>query len=374
MPKEKETTSNELLNNFIQLARLALTGRNQDIQLHLHRASKKLKFDYPQISEDISSLLKESPNRLTPLRKNSETALPVDLDSRIQLLKIENTQLDHKPIFNETIESSLSQLILERKKTNSLFKHGLLPTKSILLSGPPGVGKTMAAKWIANELSLPLLVLDLTAVMSSYLGKTGNNIRYVLDYAKNTECVLLLDEVDAIAKKRDDNSEIGELKRLVNVLLQEIDDWPSTGLLIAATNHPDLLDPAIWRRFEMIVEFKNPSVLQAALLINDLIKDEIKNSEKWANIISIQLKGKSYSEIERLITIARRASAIKEVDLEEELKKILLTENNLSHSQKIQLACELVENKILSQRQASELTGISRDTIRKNNLTIKYEK
>ena len=153
---------------------------------------------------------------------------------------------------------------------------------------------------------------------------------------------------------------------MVNVLLQEIDDWPSSGLLIAATNHPNLLDPAIWRRFEMIVEFENPSTFQAKELIKDLITQHVEDADKWANILSIVFKGKSFSDIERLVTIARRSSAIKETDLEEELKKILLHENDLTHNDKIELACELVENKILSQRQTNELTGVSRDTIRKN--------
>jgi hypothetical protein len=111
------------------------------------------------------------------------------------------------------------------------------------------LGDTLAARVLARTLGRPLLILDLAAVMSSFLGRTGGNLRHVLDYAKSIECVLLLDELDAIAKRRDDAGEIGELKRLVTVLIQEIDDWPSSGLLVAATNHPELLDPAIWRRF-----------------------------------------------------------------------------------------------------------------------------
>lgn len=366
MPQIYKSDENELSDSFVQLARTALTGRPQDVQLLIHRASKKFKGEHPKMTEDLISLLRESPTRATPLRKNSEVPLPVDLDSRLQLLKVDNTKLSHNLILDKRTEDVLRQVIEERKKTKALFKHGLLPTKSMLFSGPPGVGKTMTAKWLAEQLNLPLLVLDLTAVMSSFLGRTGNNIRFVLDYAKNTECILLLDEVDAIAKKRDDTSEIGELKRLVNVLLQEIDDWPSTGLLIAATNHPNLLDSAIWRRFEVVVEFDNPSKEQTVRLIKELIEGNIKDSNTWSKILSIVFKGKSYSDIERLITIARRSAAIKEIELEGVMKTILFEEGDLLHSQKVELAIELANGGIMSQRQASELTGISRDTIRRN--------
>ncbi|KOO11114.1 AAA family ATPase, partial [Vibrio xuii] len=140
------------------------------------------------------------------------------------------------------------QVLLEREYNDALLSEGLQPTKSIIFQGPPGVGKTLSARWLANQLDLPLLTLDLATVMSSFLGKTGSNVRAVLEHAMSFPCVLLLDEFDAIAKRRDDDRELGELKRLVTVLLQTIDEWPATSLLIAATNHGELLDPAIWRR------------------------------------------------------------------------------------------------------------------------------
>lgn len=360
-----DLNTTELTNDYLQLARIALTGRPQDVQLVIHKATKRFKSVFPDLTDGLLLLLKESPTRTTPLRKNSETPLPVDLDSRLQLLKVEKTPLDHDPIFSNEIQGSLQQIIKERKMSTALLRHGLSPTKSALFNGPPGVGKTMAAKWIANQLGLPLLILDLTAVMSSFLGRTGNNIRFVLDYAKNTDCVLLLDELDAIAKRRDDTGEIGELKRLVTVLLQEIDDWPSSGLLLAATNHPDLLDPAIWRRFEMIVEFNNPANEQIVLLVKTLIQNEIEDWDRWSQILSLLFTGKSFNEIERQINLARKSSAINETSLEDELKKIL-TSNHLNYNQKLSLACELVKKGITSQRHAHELTGIARDTIRKN--------
>lgn len=357
----------QLSSDFLNLARLALTGRPQDIQLLIHRTSKKFKGEIPDLTEGLISLLQEAPTRATPLRKQAEIALPVDLDSRLQLLRLEKGFLDHDLILSEELQAQLNQVVSERKNSNALLRHGLVPSKSVLFTGPPGVGKTMAAKWLALQLGKPLLILDLTAVMSSFLGKTGNNIRFVLDYAKNTDCVLLLDEVDAIAKRRDDAGEIGELKRLVTVLLQEIDDWPSSGLLIAATNHPDLLDPAIWRRFEVVLDFKLPKSSEIELLVNVLLENyKIKNYKSWGKVFSYVFSGKSFSDIERLINIARRNAAVNDTPLEISFKELISSVAGLTHADKVELACILVNEKIFSQRQANEVTGVARETIRKN--------
>jgi SpoVK/Ycf46/Vps4 family AAA+-type ATPase len=356
----------EIATDFIQLARTALTGRVQDVQLLIHRATKNYRGVMPEMADSLIALLQEAPTRGSPLRRQADTPIPVDLDSRFQLLRVEEeARLEHELVLMPEVEASLNQLIVERQRSETLLQAGLQPTKSVLFTGPPGVGKTMAAKWIANSLNRPLLTLDLSAVMSSYLGRTGNNIRHVLDYAKSIDCVLLLDELDAIAKRRDDGSEVGELKRLVTVLLQEIDDWPSSGLLLAATNHADLLDPAVWRRFELALEFSMPDQVRAERMVSTLLKPYLPESEGWSKILSLALKGKSFSDIERCINIARRTAVIKSQSLSEELKSIVSSPDTLSRSEKIELARMLTEEKIVSQRQAREITGVSRDTIRK---------
>lgn len=358
----------QLPDDFIQLARIALAGRPQDIQLLIHRATKKYKHVLPEMTEALLSLLKESPSRSSPLRKQQDTPLPVDIDSRLQLLRVESGVPDHDPILSPENEKTLAQAIAERANMDALFKHGLHPTKSMLFNGPPGVGKTLTAKWIASKLNRPLLILDLAAVMSSFLGRTGNNIRYVLDYAKNIECVLLLDELDAIAKRRDDSSEIGELKRLVTVLLQEIDDWPSTGLLLAATNHPGLLDPAIWRRFDVVVKFGIPDRGQIELFVSKIIEGQIDKADTWSSVLSYILAGNSFSEVERQLTLARKSSAISDVPLVESLESMIEQNTNLTREERVELACLLEETGIVSQRRAHEITGIARDTIRKHRI------
>jgi SpoVK/Ycf46/Vps4 family AAA+-type ATPase len=216
---------------------------------------------------------------------------------------------------------------------------------------------------LARALERPLLILDLAAVMSSYLGRTGTNLRHVLDYAKSIDCVLLIDELDAVAKRRDDRAEIGELKRLVTVLIQQIDDWPSAGLLVAATNHAELLDPAIWRRFELSVEFPLPSVEGAKAFIGYELKDKSENAERWAEILSIAMHGKSYSDMERDLKAARRAAALNGEGLEEHLVA-LLRADHLKKQERIRLASLLVESGLVTQRHAHELTGVARETIR----------
>lgn len=355
-----------LTATFAQLARLALTGRPQDIQLLLHKVSRNFRLSDPEFSDSINKLLSESPTRATPLRKDSNIQLPVDLDSRLQLLRIENTGFDSKPILSQKATDLINQIISERKNISLLQKRGLHPTKTILLTGPPGLGKTMTAKWIAQTLNRPLLLLDLAAVMSSYLGRTGNNIRYVLDYAKNAECVLLLDEIDAIAKRRDDSGEIGELKRLVTVLLQEIDDWPSKGLLIAATNHPDLLDPAVWRRFEVLVDFENPKVSQIQEYIRQQLNENGSDIDvNWLGILSILFEGKSFSEMERQILMVKKAAALDDSDISQKLELLLANIHDLKHEKRYEIAKKLFDIGGISQRKIHEITGVSRDTLRK---------
>lgn len=360
-------------HDFVHLARLALLGRREDIVLLIRRALPGLSERRPDLLPEISTLLAQT-SGAPPTRSSKSikeiNPLPVDLDSRLELIRREDHPvLPVEPTWPPSILSELNQFVSERKQEDRLIARGIMPTRSLLLVGPPGVGKSLAARYLAVQLERPLLTLDLAAVMSSFLGRTGNNIRAVLDYARRGSSILLLDEFDSIAKRRDDAADVGELKRLVTVLLQTIDDWPREGILLAATNHPDLLDPAVWRRFERVIEFPFPDADDIARAITVILHDDAHAiSQVTLDMLGILFEGKSFADVRKAILSARRESLVKHRPIEQVLTELIPTVlSNYSHARRVQFAVSL-HKRGWPERQVNELTGIARDTFTRRNL------
>lgn len=356
----------ELTNDLVQLARLALAGRPQDIQTYIQRMARKYQKLVPEVGTQLKELMQKSPTRQSPLRSEGVATIPVDRDSRLELLRVEHlNRLEIEPIWSDEIKMGLEQIVSEHLSSAQLLGAGLAPTRTAIFTGPPGVGKTLAARWLANKLNRPLLMLDLSAVMSSFLGRTGANVRHVLDYSKGVSCVLLLDELDAIAKRRDDSHEVGELKRLVTVLLQEIDDWPEGGLLVAASNHQELLDPAVWRRFEMQIDFKLPEPTAVKQAIRLFLGKETKIEPAWETTLAELLQGKSFNDIERELKSLRRLAVVSDYSLEELFPRLVRQYiEGQAKTAKKEIALRLSAAG-LSQRTINSMTGLSRDTLRK---------
>ena len=151
------------------------------------------------------------------------------------------------------------ELVEEQQRAPVLRAHSLEPRHRVLLVGPPGNGKTTLAEAIAEALSVPFIVVRYETMIGSYLGETASRLKHIIDYARTTPCILFFDEFDAVAKERGDTHETGEIKRVVTSLLMQVDGLPSYTVTVAATNHPELLDRAVWRRFQLRLSLEAPT-------------------------------------------------------------------------------------------------------------------
>lgn len=300
----------------------------------------------------------------------AQRSMPVEPESQLPLALVEGDPRGPAPILRPSEQAQIDALIEQREHARQLLDAGLEPPKTLLLSGPPGVGKSMTARFLAHKLELPLLTVELAALMSSLLGKTGQNLRQLLDHARAMPCVLLLDEFDAVAKRRDDQTDIGELKRLVNVLLLELERWPASGLLVAATNHPHLLDPAVGRRFDLSISLTLPGEQERrAMLDVTLSRLDLAADAELAGACALALEGASGADIERIVFAAARHAVLAGTPVETALADLALAslreEGHLDRERRSAF-CALATRQLgMSQRAVADLLGISHPTVAK---------
>ena len=209
----------------------------------------------------LRKMLEESDQQLRPAGSAFARVLPVDEDSRFPLMQEVNLKTLSEPavVLSQDQWDTVNEFLSITKSYAQADVNSLTTSLSFLMYGPPGTGKSRLARYIAQELSLELYVARLDGLISSFLGSTSKNIRALFDFAAKTPCVLFLDEFDAIAKLRGDSRELGELKRVVNSFIQNLDTLGNQSIVIAATNHQELLDSAIWRRFSYRLALDFPS-------------------------------------------------------------------------------------------------------------------
>ncbi len=230
------------------------------------------------------------------------TELPANKDNGLALLEERPVIREEKDIIlSDVAQSALNELIMEHNRADVLRSYGLQPAQKILFCGPPGCGKTLAAEVIAHSLSLPLVLVRLDSVISSFLGETASNLRKVFDFIAQQPVVVLFDEFDALTKDRGDSADHGELKRSVNAVLQMLDSYRGESILIATTNYETLLDHAVWRRFDEIVRFEMPNLEQIKQLLALKLSGIRRNFEVEEHDIASLFEDLSHADIERVL-------------------------------------------------------------------------
>jgi SpoVK/Ycf46/Vps4 family AAA+-type ATPase len=192
-----------------------------------------------------------------------------------------------------------TELIEEQQRRDVLRSYGLEPRHRILLSGPPGNGKTSLAEAIAQELMVPLFVVRYEAVIGSFLGETSSRLKRLFDFVRTHQCVLFFDEFDTLGKERGDTHETGEIKRVVSSLLLQIDALPSHVVVVTATNHAELLDRAVWRRFQLRLNLPGPT-LEQKIAWFERFEERIGSSlGVSAKTLATKLKVGNFSDLEQ---------------------------------------------------------------------------
>lgn len=260
--------------------------------------------------EMVPSRVEMSRGQIVGERLEPSVNPPIDRETGARLCTIDfpgrNSQ---SPVYSAGVLETVEGLLREWANEAALHAVGVSPTRSLLIYGPPGSGKTVTAHYIAARLGLPLITARIDGLISSFLGTTARNIANLFDFANRYACVLLLDEFDALAKLRDDPQEIGEIKRVVNTLLQNLDLRRGFGITIAITNHDGLLDPAVWRRFETHLKLVEPDEGARESLIARFLQP-IEAPGSTLSVFSYCLAGHTGADIERVCTTVKRTLAL----------------------------------------------------------------
>jgi SpoVK/Ycf46/Vps4 family AAA+-type ATPase len=201
-------------------------------------------------------------------------------------------------ILPHAVRRAVDELVEEQRRADVLRAHGLEPRHRVLLVGPPGTGKTSLAEGIAEAAAVPLLLVRYESIIGSFLGETASRLKRVFDYARTTPCVLFFDEFDAIGKERGDLHETGEIKRVVTSLLMQVDELPSYTIIAAATNHPELLDRASWRRFQLRLPLPMPTPSSLARYIESFSRRFNEELGYTYMALAKRLGTISYAEVE----------------------------------------------------------------------------
>ncbi|MCY4265781.1 MAG: AAA family ATPase [Gammaproteobacteria bacterium] len=267
----------------------------------LQLAAHEAKIGHGKLAEELRDLVDQAKARRGLPPKNAAKTVPIGRPrgELTGLLSVDypKNRLGEM-VLDETLAYQLKRIIREQRQATRLLSHGLSPRRKMLLMGPPGTGKTMTASVLAGELGLPLFLVRLDGLITKYMGESAAKLRLVFDATDRTRGVYFFDEFDAIGSQRGLANDVGEVRRILNSFLQMIEQDESHSLIVAATNHPEILDHALLRRFDDILHYESPDDEHIAAVLKSRLGGKTAKGVSWKRLAS-KAKGLSYAELVR---------------------------------------------------------------------------
>ncbi|MCI5208310.1 MAG: ATP-binding protein [Candidatus Electrothrix sp. ATG2] len=303
-------TNSELIKQlFLSFNNKDNDGFVQAAREYIEREKRK---KHNVVARELEKALYQSAGSTNSQRRFRENLpIPRDTEKGFPLLEIQHVDQDFDSlILSQGCKKQLERIIREFKDADILATYNLSYKKKILLCGKPGTGKIFSAQIISSVLNIPLVYIGFDAIISSYLGETAGNLRKVFDFVENGVWIVLFDEFDIIGKKRDDNYEHGEIKRVVNNFLQMLDNFKGDSIILAATNHQNMLDSAIWRRFDAVIDYTLPDEATRRQLFELYLKPIKRDEQLHLDDAAKISQGLSPSDIQMIAVEAMKNSII----------------------------------------------------------------
>ncbi len=287
--------------HMIALLRSHLAGDDQEfLSVAMQAAAHEARLGHTSIAQQLRDLVDEAKRRSSAARARAGQLIV--LEPRGELANVLSVQTPTVRLSDMAIPEALSErlcrVLLEHRQQKKLREHGLHPRRKLLLIGPPGTGKTMTASALAGELHLPLFTIMLEGLISKFMGETAAKLRLVFEAIRQTEGVYFFDEFDALGAHRNQPNDVGEIRRVLNSFLQLLEKDTSVSLIIAATNHPELLDRALFRRFDDVVEYQLPDSGVAQQIMERKLAIFQAADIEWTRILPA-VSGLSHADLAR---------------------------------------------------------------------------
>jgi len=278
-------------------------------------AAQAARQGHTKFAQDLRDLVDQAKARLKAMPPSGQRTRPIPIvQPRGELAGLltaafPKTRLSDMAL-DDAIRSRIDRVLTEQRQRERIAAHGLTPLRKLLLLGPPGTGKTMTAAALAGELGLSLFTIQLDGLITKYLGETAAKLRVIFEAIRQNRAVYLFDEFDALGGSRAARNEVGEIRRVLNSFLQFLEQDDSDSIIVAATNHPEILDKALFRRFDSVIEYRLPSKKISEVVMRARLALLETSHIEWSNVLEAA-EGLNHSDLTRACEYAAKNAILK---------------------------------------------------------------